>query len=117
MLVVCCVLLSYRPYGAGFFPMDDLTQRIETMRSSALERTQAKREADLAKRKAQWTAIQEADPDLADLMTELRRAGMDFKPVYVLVKHDQPTTKPGTYRIRVAGGIHEVTVPPGFQRV
>jgi hypothetical protein len=97
--------------------VDDIADRIESMRQSAAEKARAEAVRAAERRKEQWAAIQR-DPVLAKLLIDLRASGMQPKPIYVLMKQDDPTTKPGTYRIRLPDGSPmAVTVPEGFQRI
>lgn len=95
----------------------DIAERIENMRQASAEKARAAREAAVEARKRQWADIQR-DPVLAKLLIDLKAAGMEPKPIYVLMKQDNPTTKPGRYRIRLPDGSPwTVTVPEGFQRI
>lgn len=95
----------------------DIAERIENMRQASAEKARAAREEAVEARKRQWATIQ-SDPVLAKLLVDLKAAGMEPKPIYVLMKQDNPTTKPGRYRIRLPDGSPwAVTVPEGFQRV
>ena len=95
----------------------DIADRIENMRQASAEKARAARERAVEARKSQWATIQ-CDPLLAKLLIDLKAAGMEPKPIYVLMKQDNPTTKPGRYRIRLPDGSPwAVTVPEGFQRI
>jgi hypothetical protein len=97
--------------------MDDIANRIEIMRQSAAEKARAEAERSVERRKEQWAAIQQ-EPELAVLLKTLKASGMEPKPIYVLIKQDNPTTKPGRYRIRLPDGSPMmVTVPEGYQRI
>ena len=95
----------------------NIADRIENMRQAAAEKARAARVEAVEARKRQWATIQ-SDPVLAKLLIDLKAAGMEPKPIYVLMRQDNPTTKPGQYRIRLPDGSPwAVTVPEGFQRV
>jgi len=102
--------------------LDDLAQRIENLRLDSLEKNRIKREGDLKRRREVWAELTNGDPDrkaIADLMTELKKAEIDFKPIYILVKNDQSTTPAGTYRVKLHNnaGTMPVTIEAGWQRL
>jgi len=107
--------------GVFLSSTDEFSHRIERLRLGSVEKNRIQREVDLKRRREVWAELTNGDPDrkvIADLMTQLKKADINFKPIYILVKTDQAAPPAGTYlKLLDTAGTIPVIVEAGWQRI